>query len=274
LKTNKRKLTGNNIPKKENSRRNSKSQSRILTSPRTLIYCHPQVKHDKKKRMTEKETKEIDFTKPRDLYNRNQRLQTSLKRINELANPDRNDILAHVQYLKDNRRATLTIIRNISVLIVFRNKMDVSFRNATATDIRAAFDSMENKGWVTNNGTVKEYSSWADKKFRLVIKKFYRVVYGNDEDYPEQVRWIKTKFTKDKSVKRLDTCKFLSRDQIIKLIEIADGLQQKTLIAISYELGARPGELLALTNLNLREEDGKLFCVINEARQTNALLSW
>ena len=43
-------------------------------------------------------------------------------------------------------------------------------------------------------------------------------------------------------------------------------LQKKTLIAIGYELGARPGELLALTNLNFRYEDGEIFCIINESK--------
>ena len=42
--------------------------------------------------------------------------------------------------------------------------------------------------------------------------------------------------------------------------------REKHLLAIDYELGARPGELLALTNLNLREEDGELFCTINESK--------
>jgi hypothetical protein len=41
--------------------------------------------------MTKRTTEEIDFTKPRDLYNRTNRLQTSLERVNELPNPDKDD---------------------------------------------------------------------------------------------------------------------------------------------------------------------------------------
>jgi hypothetical protein len=46
---------------------------------------------DKNKNMTKRTTEEIDFTKPRDLYNRTNRLQTSLERVNELPNPDKDD---------------------------------------------------------------------------------------------------------------------------------------------------------------------------------------
>jgi integrase len=148
--------------------------------------------------------------------------------------------------------------------------MEKPFRNATATDLRVAFSKMEKDGWITRRkgkkGKVKEYSSWTDKKFRDVIKKFYKVVFGNNEQYPEQVRWIKTKFTKDKSVKKLDMKKFLRYEQIKELIRITKDLQRKTLLAIGYELGARPGELLALTNLNFREEENGLWCTINESK--------
>lgn len=67
--------------------------------------------------MTDKISEEIDFSKPRDLYNRQNLLKNSLAEVNKLPSPDREDILAHVQYLNDNRRAKLTVIRNVSALI-------------------------------------------------------------------------------------------------------------------------------------------------------------
>jgi hypothetical protein len=98
----------------------------------------------------------------------------------------------------------LTIIRNISILLTFRNKLGKPFKDAAITDMRSAFIKIETEGWKTRKGEIKEYSVWADKKFRDVIKKFYKVVFGNDEYYPDVVKWIKTKFTKDKSIKKLD----------------------------------------------------------------------
>jgi len=82
----------------------------------------------KNRKVAEETNKEIVFTKPRDLYNRHERLKIGLERVNGLPNPDKDDILKHVQYLTDNRRAALTILRNISVLITLREKLGKPFR--------------------------------------------------------------------------------------------------------------------------------------------------
>ena len=93
--------------------------------------------------------------------------------------------------------------------------------------MRRAFIKIAKRGMENKERQIKEYSGWTDKKFRDVIKKFYKVVYGNNEQYPEQVRWIKTKFTKDKSVKKLDMKKFLTYEQIKELVRITIGTTEK-----------------------------------------------
>ena len=92
--------------------RNQKLQDMIYLTLKVLRHslC-------KNRKVAEETNKEIVFTKPRDLYNRHERLKIGLERVNGLPNPDKDDILKHVQYLTDNRRAALTILRNISVLI-------------------------------------------------------------------------------------------------------------------------------------------------------------
>ena len=54
----------------------------------------------------------------------------------------------------------------------------------------------------------------------------------------------------------------LSHDQIIKLVDKTEGVQRKTLLAVSYELGSRPEELLRLTNLDLRYEPDGIYCML------------
>lgn len=100
----------------------------------------------KNKKVTERTSEEIDFTKPRDLYNRQDRLKNSLETVNALPSPDREDILTHVQYLTDNRRAILTIIRNISVLITLREKLKKSFRDAIVADCEKRLLTLKMKG--------------------------------------------------------------------------------------------------------------------------------
>jgi integrase len=88
--------------------------------------------------------------------------------------------------------------------------------------------------------------------YKSIIKKFYKVVYGNNERYPEAVAWIKLKVSKDKQreEEQLSYDQFLTEDEIRLLIDTADTIQRKALIAVGYETGARPEELL-----NIRIKD-------------------
>jgi hypothetical protein len=146
---------------------------------------------------------EIDLSM-RDLYNRDGQLKNAIGRVNLLPDPDKEDILKLVQFMIDNRNAALTIVKNISNLTTFRTKLSKPFRDATDSDMHEAFAEIAKKGWRTKKGTVKEYSPAADIKFRIIIKKFYKIVFGDNEFYPSTVKWIRTKSTKDKSTKKLD----------------------------------------------------------------------
>ena len=59
--------------------------------------------------MTEASTKEIDLTKPRDIYNRPRKLQAALEKVQDLDNGDREDVLKFVKHMNDNRTADLTV---------------------------------------------------------------------------------------------------------------------------------------------------------------------
>ena len=86
-------------------------------------------------------------------------------------------------------------------------------------------------------------------------------MYGKGE-LPENVKWIKTKSKKDNASDEVDFRQVLSHEQIIRLIDYTQGIQRKSLLAVDYELGARPEELLRLTNLDLRYEPDGIYCIL------------
>lgn len=216
--------------------------------------------------MTEYTCEEVDLTKPRDLYNRPKKLKNALCKIYSLDEPDKTDILKFVQHMNDNRAADLTVAGKVGRLITLREKLKKPFRNATEDDLRALFNDIEKIGWKRKiKGKIetqyKKYSAAADEKFRKIIKEFYRVVYGSGE-LPERVKWIKTKSKKDNASNEVDFRQVLSHEQITKLIDCTQGIQRKSLLAVDYELGARPEELLRLTNLDLRYEPDGIYCML------------
>lgn len=79
-------------------------------------------------------------------------------------------------------------------------------------------------------------------------------MYGNNEFYPEQIKWFSTKLGKEKAGKdpSLDMSEYLEEIEVQKLIEAAPSLQKKAFIATMYESGARPEEFLRLTNADTR----------------------
>ena len=65
----------------------------------------------------------------------------------------------------------------------------------------------------------KNYKASTNEKFRQVLKLFYKVVYGNTEYYPEQVKWFSSKVGKEKTGKEtsMATAEYLEEEEILKV---------------------------------------------------------
>jgi hypothetical protein len=125
----------------------------------------------------------------RDLYHRQSTLAYWIKRVStDLEDPDRTDVLKLVEYMQDRERAILWITRCITAIILIRKQLGKPFRNATKDDIKSILKWMEEKS----------YKASTNEKFRQILKLFFKTVYGNNEYYPEQVKWFSVKLGKEK----------------------------------------------------------------------------
>jgi integrase/recombinase XerD len=181
----------------------------------------------------------------RDVYNREQTLETWLERVRSdatLPEADKEDILSFIDFLRKDGRSLLRTILYIQVLLQIKKVIRKPFRECTREDIQHYINYLEDNGY--RPSTLLTYKS--------IIKNFYKVVYGNNEYYPDAVRWIKLKVSKDKQreEERLSYDQFLTEDEIKVLIDTANTIQKKAFIAVGYETGARPEELL-----NIRIKD-------------------
>jgi len=182
----------------------------------------------------------------RDLYNRKHKLAYWIQKIQtELQDEkDRVDVLKLAEFMQDHERSILWTVRCITALLLVRKQLGKPFRNTTREDIRNILKWMEQK----------EYKRSTNEKFRQILKLFYKIVYGNNEFYPDQIKWFSTKLGKEKSGKdpSMDMSEYLEEIEVQKLIEAAPSLQKKAFIATMYESGARPEEFLRLTNTDTR----------------------
>jgi hypothetical protein len=60
-------------------------------------------------------------------------------------------------------------------------------------DIKKLFSWMEYE---------KEYKVETQEKFRTVLKKFYKMIYGENQNYPDCVKWFSVKLGKDKKIRK------------------------------------------------------------------------
>jgi site-specific recombinase XerD len=152
----------------------------------------------------------------------------------------------------DKERSILWIIRCITALLLMRKHLGKSFKDAARDDIRSLLKWMDDKN----------YKASTHEKFRRILKFYYKVVYGNNEHYPEVVNWFSVNVGKEKLGKEtnMDIRESLEEEEVQRLIEAAPTVQKKAFLACMYESGARPEEFLRLTNLDLKvDSKGAVF---------------
>ncbi|MFH1106282.1 MAG: site-specific integrase [Candidatus Micrarchaeota archaeon] len=96
-----------------------------------------------------------------------------------------------------------------------------------------------------NAKTGKPWTAQTKATYRAVLKKFYRWLLGERGQSPEQTYWIKTTVRQvERETYNPNEC--FSEEDIMKLIEAAPDMMQKTFVACGYDSAARPEELCTL----------------------------
>jgi integrase/recombinase XerD len=96
----------------------------------------------------------------------------------------------------------------------------------------------------------KDYTGHTKHDYKIVIKRYIQWLKGcEDGEYPPEVKWIKTAFSK----KRLLPEALLTADELRKLVDATENPRDRALLLTDYESGCRIGEILNLRirNVNL-----------------------
>jgi len=180
----------------------------------------------------------------RDIYNRETLVQHCVSKVKEANIPyqDKEDILKFIDFMLREGRSSLRIYRCISALLQAKKIIKKPFRECAREDIEHYINYMEDNGFRLTTQTLH----------KSIIKLFFKVMYGNNEYYPDAVKWVKLKASKDKQreEEQLSYDQFLTEDEIKLLIDTANTIQRKAFIAVAYETGGRPEELL---NIRLKD---------------------
>jgi len=102
---------------------------------------------------------------------------------------------------------------------------------------------------IQNNG----FSPHTVSDHLVVIKKFWKWLEGNDEEYPEKVKWIKPKRNLNGRAKLPE--ELLTKEDIDKLLNATETPRDRAIISVLYETGCRISELLGLRIRNVQFDD-------------------
>ncbi len=85
-----------------------------------------------------------------------------------------------------------------------------------------------------------DYSPWTKHDYKVALKRFYRWLKDGGEEYPEEVKWIRTTLTaRDELLPE----ELLMEEEVMRLVDACDNPRDKAFIMTLYESGARIGEL-------------------------------
>jgi len=181
------------------------------------------------------------------IHNFSSRLENYLKNLNKLDSYSKKKILEFVKYLQAEGISKERILKYVYILENVAKMLKVKFEKATKDDIIDLVSKIEG-----NN----KWSEWTKHEYKVVIRRFYKWL-RNLEDYPSEVKWIKT--TLKKSNEKLPE-EVLTEEEIKKLSETAYTTRDKAFVLALYESGCRIGEFLPLKIRNLSFD--KYGCVL------------
>lgn len=192
------------------------------------------------------ESKQEAVAQPRliDLYNREARYKKWLEKIENdtsvFSHEDKEDIRRFIAQMENDGLSLLRRIKYFSFLYQIRKHLNKSFRDVTREDIENLVKEMV-------DGRIYRTAD-SIQSFRALLKRFYKFLLGNNEEFPEQVRFVtRMKIRKEIMDESADIQnKYLTEEEIRQVIENATSLSSKTILAIGYESGGRPEEILRM----------------------------
>lgn len=198
-----------------------------------------------------------------DIHNFEARLEAILKKIRSSKEIDDNNKI-HIIRFHDNCFAeglsTARVVKYADLLCRLAKILGKDFSRARESDIRRLVQEIER----TN------LSDWSKHDYRVVLKRFYRWLRGK-EDYPKEVKWIKT--TMKNSNRKLPE-ELLSEEEILKMIEAVNHPRDKALISTIYESGGRIGEVLSLSLKRVKLDQYGAQVILSGKKGTRRVRLW
>ncbi len=186
-----------------------------------------------------------------DYHSNDKKLEMYMRFIEEIPNENK-DLIK--RFLDECFAHGLTISRVLfyasKLFVISRLIKHKDFGKLTETEIKSIVKQIEqgDYSYKTFNGKIKKgkYSEWSKAGYKLTLKRFFQWLRGfewSSQKYPKEVEWIRTSARK----KKLPEVVVLTREEVLKIFNVAEGMREKALASFMYESGCRvPDELFSI----------------------------
>jgi len=177
------------------------------------------------------------------IYHYDQIFNRALKRLyssTDICEEDKTNISKMAEHLLAKGVSKGRAVKYIYHLLVLARVAGKPFKSLGREDIERLVS------WIN----ASDYTEHTKHDYKIILKKFYQWLRGCNEEeheYPEEVRWIKTKLKR----RRLLPQALLTPEEIKKIVKAAENPRDKAFILTHYESGCRIGETLSLRIINV-----------------------
>lgn len=199
-----------------------------------------------------------------DIYNYTRRMELAhakLKTNKKVTLHNRLIILRFIDFLESQGLSLPRRIRYLQNLTKLASVLLVDFEKATRDDVEKV---MLQQARLALSEDTKGL-------FKVMTKRFYRWLKDpSDEEYPPEVRWIKTTVKNNHNLLREA---LLTEDEVSSLVKAAEWSRDKALVSMLYDFGGRVGEILSLQRKNVTfDEHGAVVVVDGKTGQRRVRL--
>jgi len=202
-----------------------------------------------------------------DVHNSERKLQRMIEKIknsNEISKENKEHILGFERNCYTIQRISASRVLNYMVQMSKIGKLaKKNLADFNKDDVLSIVETIERNGYIDKKGVRQEYLPATKSMFRVCIKKFFRWLRNTEwPDVPLEVRSLST------TIKRNEE-KFpdiLSFEEINMIVDKADNVRDKALMAVITEGGLRPCEVVNLKLKNLSFDDYGAILMVQQGK--------
>jgi integrase len=192
-----------------------------------------------------------------------------LKKVEEeIAEPNRTLMREFIAQCEAEKLSESRILEHLRALYKMESILGKPFPEASRSDTVRIINYLESlntkhRGYAGRNPRIVrgKLSENYILGFKITLKKFYKWL-NDGEEYPDCIRWLKCRKRGGPKVEKKDV---LTGEEIGRIINACSRLRDRCFIHMTYEIGARAGEMLELKRKDVEfTGDGAVVSITNE----------